>query len=83
MADILSKASISKSAILKVRRFCGGRNQKSKILYGAFLFQAMRRIQQEKAGCLLDGRTWDDMPVVAGKERIGFSLFTCGNHGSK
>jgi len=48
-----------------------------------FFFKQWGGFNKKKTGRLLDDRKWDDMPVVAGKERIGFSLFTFGNYGSK
>ena len=35
-----------------------------------FFFKQWGGLNKKKAGRVLDGRTWDDMPVVAGIERV-------------
>jgi protein gp37 len=35
-----------------------------------FFFKQWGGLNKKKAGRVLDGRTWDEMPVVAGIERV-------------
>ena len=41
-----------------------------------FLLQVMGGVNRKKAGRLLDGRTWDDVPVLAGSGRLGKSILS-------
>ncbi len=47
-----------------------------------FFFKQWGGLNKKKAGRVLDGRTWDDMPVVAGIERVGIHILIYENHRS-
>jgi len=48
-----------------------------------FLFKKLGGFSKNKAGRLLDGRTWVDMPGITGIKRVGKFHVHTDNDGSK